>query len=118
MHKQTKKRVERGYKLINSPWTSSKVIVTSGGKGSARLLGRRVVRKPLQIREGMTFKEFKAILSALGFEGVQTTGNHKVYAEPKSDTVVVVPDYKDSDEVSVLHVRAVRRVLSEKGLLK
>lgn len=118
MNKQSKRRVERGDRRINSPWAGGKVLVTSSGEGIARLLGRRVGRKPLQIREGMTFKEFRAALRALGFERIHTTGNHKVYVEPKSDTVVAVPIYKDSDEVSLLHIRAVRRLLSEKGLVK
>jgi predicted RNA binding protein YcfA (HicA-like mRNA interferase family) len=118
MPKQSKLHVERGSGTVIRTMVGRILTTNQRAKISQFLDRRSVAKRRVVIREGITFKEFKAVLKAHGFEVIPTTGKHKVYAEPKSGAMVVVPSYGDTDEVSAVHVRALRKLLSEKGLAK
>ncbi|MUG95948.1 type II toxin-antitoxin system HicA family toxin [Scytonema sp. UIC 10036] len=68
------------------------------------------------VRE-IKFKELEDLLYSLGFATVPTTGSYKIYEYPSSATLVVLPGYEQQEYVRMVHLVAVRRILSEHGLM-
>ncbi|MBW4505017.1 MAG: type II toxin-antitoxin system HicA family toxin [Scytonematopsis contorta HA4267-MV1] len=68
------------------------------------------------VRE-VQFAELEQLLLDIGFAAVQTTGSQKVYEYPSSGTLIVLPDYEQQAYVRIVHLVAVRRILSENGLM-
>ncbi len=63
------------------------------------------------------FIELENLLLSIGFVKVATTGSQKVYQYPSSGTLVVLPGYEQQAYVRTVHLVAVRRILSENGLM-
>lgn len=63
------------------------------------------------------FHELEHLLLSLGFVTVPTTGSYKIYQYPSSGTLVVLPGYEQQAYVRTVHLLAVRRILSENGLM-
>ena len=63
------------------------------------------------------FVELENLLLSIGFVKVATTGSQKVYQYPSSGTLVVLPGYEQQAYVRTVHLVAVRRILSENGLM-
>jgi predicted RNA binding protein YcfA (HicA-like mRNA interferase family) len=68
------------------------------------------------VRE-IKFSELEQLLLSIGFVTMPTTGSQKVYQYPSSGTLVVLPGYEQQDYVRTVHLVAVRRILSENGLM-
>lgn len=68
------------------------------------------------VRE-IKFTELEQLLLSIGFAIVPTTGSQKVYQYPSSGTLVVLPSYEQQAYVRTVHFVAVRRILSESGLM-
>ena len=68
------------------------------------------------IRE-IKFTELEQLLLSIGFVTVPTTGTQKIYQYPSSGTLVVLPGYEQQAYVRIVHLVAVRRILSENGLM-
>lgn len=63
------------------------------------------------------FTELEQLLLSIGFVTVPTTGTQKIYQYPSSGTLVVLPGYEQQAYVRIVHLVAVRRILSENGLM-
>lgn len=63
------------------------------------------------------FIELENLLLSIGFVKVATTGSQKVYQYPSSGTLVVLPGYEQQAYIRTVHLVAVRRILSENGLM-
>ena len=57
------------------------------------------------------------MLYSIGFVTLPTTGSQKVYRYPSSGILVVLPGYEQQAYVRTVHLVAVRRILSENGLM-
>ncbi len=68
------------------------------------------------VRE-IKFTELEYLLLSIGFVTVPTTGSQKVYQYPSSGTLIVLPGYEQQVDVRTVHLVAVRRILSENGLM-
>ncbi|MBO3458895.1 type II toxin-antitoxin system HicA family toxin [Aetokthonos hydrillicola Thurmond2011] len=68
------------------------------------------------VRE-IKFRELEHLLYSLGFVTVPTAGSHKIYQYPSSGTLVILPGYNQQAYVRSVHLVAVRRILSENGLM-
>ncbi len=68
------------------------------------------------VRE-IKFTELEQLLLSIGFATVPTTGSQKVYQYPSSGTLVVLPGYEQQAYLRTVHFVAVRRILSENGLM-
>ncbi|KYC35749.1 hypothetical protein WA1_08070 [Scytonema hofmannii PCC 7110] len=68
------------------------------------------------VRE-IKFTELEQILLNIGFVTMPTSGRQKVYQYPSSGTLVVLPGYEQQACVRTVHLVAVRRILSENGLM-
>lgn len=68
------------------------------------------------VRE-IKFTELEQLILSIGFVTVPTTGSQKVYQYPPSGTLVVLPGYEQQAYVRTMHLVAVRRILSENGLM-
>jgi predicted RNA binding protein YcfA (HicA-like mRNA interferase family) len=68
------------------------------------------------VRE-VQFAELGQLLLDIGFVVVQTIGSQKVYEYPSSGTLIVLPGYEQQAYVRIVHLVAVRRILSENGLM-
>ncbi|HEY3364718.1 MAG TPA: hypothetical protein VGK74_06700 [Symbiobacteriaceae bacterium] len=130
MRKAVKRLQERGAKMIQD--SGNPVIIhladekASAVKEPAKTYGKstrnvryygRIARRRSTIHQGITFKELSHFLVQHGFEQVRTAGLHKVYREKSSDAMVVLPAYKDSDEIRPFHLATVRKLLVERGLV-
>ncbi|WP_238178466.1 type II toxin-antitoxin system HicA family toxin [Calothrix sp. 336/3] len=71
----------------------------------------------MMVRE-IKFIELEKLLLEVGFVAMQTVGSQKVYQHPPSDTLVVLPGYDRQSSVRQVHLVAVRRILSENGLME
>ncbi len=69
------------------------------------------------MHEEISFTVLERALKSVGFNRVHTSGPQKVYTHP-SDALVVLPPYGAKDSVRPIHLVAVRRTLSEKGVVK
>ncbi len=67
----------------------------------------------------MKVKDFLLFLylNSPKFVAVRTTGSQKVYEYPSSGTLIVLPGYEQQAYVRIVHLVAVRRILSENGLM-
>jgi hypothetical protein len=63
------------------------------------------------------FTELEQLLFSIGFVTIQTTDSQKVYQYPSSGTLIVLPGYEQQAYVRTVHLVAVRRILSENGLM-
>ncbi len=70
----------------------------------------------MMVRE-IKFAELEQLLYRIGFVTVPTTGSHKIYQYPSTDTLVVLPGYEQQTYVRTVHLVAVRRILVENGLM-
>lgn len=68
------------------------------------------------VRE-IKFTELEQLLLDIGFIAMPTSGRQKVYQYPSSGTLVVLPGYEQQACVRTVHLVAVRRILSENGLM-
>ncbi|MBW4669457.1 MAG: type II toxin-antitoxin system HicA family toxin [Cyanomargarita calcarea GSE-NOS-MK-12-04C] len=68
------------------------------------------------VRE-IKFTELEQLLLDIGFVTMPTTGSQKVYQYGSSGTLIVLPDYEPQAYVRKVHLVAVRRILSENGLI-
>ncbi|MEC4818157.1 MAG: type II toxin-antitoxin system HicA family toxin [Scytonema sp. PMC 1069.18] len=68
------------------------------------------------VRE-VKFNELEPLLFSIGFVLMSTSGTQKVYQHPSSGTLVVLPGYEQQAYVRRVHLVAVRRILSENGLM-
>jgi predicted RNA binding protein YcfA (HicA-like mRNA interferase family) len=64
------------------------------------------------------FTELEQLLFDMGFAEMQTTGSQKVYQYPASNVLIVLPAYDRQASVRKIHLVAVRRILSENGLME
>ncbi|HWI61758.1 MAG TPA: hypothetical protein VNT75_07975 [Symbiobacteriaceae bacterium] len=100
----------RGAKVIGDPGTHVIIHSLEGKLPKARR------RSAGTIHEGMTFKDLRHFLTRHGFEPIQSEGAHKAFREAASGAMVVLPDYKDTDEIRPFHLASVRKLLAETGL--
>lgn len=68
------------------------------------------------VRE-IKFTELEKLLLETGFVTMQTFGSHLIYQHLSSGTLIVLPGYEQQAYVRRLHLVAVRRILSENGLM-
>lgn len=68
------------------------------------------------VRE-IKFTELEQLLFSIGFVTMPTSGSQKVYQYPSSGTLIVLPGYEQQAYVRTIHLVAVRRILSENGLM-
>lgn len=68
------------------------------------------------VRE-VKFQELEQLMLDIGFVAMQTTGSQKVYQYAPSATLIVLPGYEQQAYVRTVHLVAVRRILSENGLM-
>jgi hypothetical protein len=68
------------------------------------------------MRKEVTFAELERALIKVGFTQSYPASPQKVYQHP-SDALVVLPTYHANEPVRPIHMAAVRKTLSEKGLL-
>jgi predicted RNA binding protein YcfA (HicA-like mRNA interferase family) len=68
------------------------------------------------VRE-IKFTELERLLLDIGFVTMPTAGSQKVYQYASSGTLIVLPGYEQQAYVRTMHLVAVRRILSENGLM-
>jgi hypothetical protein len=68
------------------------------------------------VRE-IKFKELEQLLFDMGFVAMQTTGSQKVYQYVPYSVLIILPGYEQQAYVRTIHLVAVRRILSENGLM-
>lgn len=69
--------------------------------------------KPKRVTHG----ELRRLLVALGFVEESVEGSHRAFRHADSDTLIVLPDYRDlSEPVRDEDLISVRRHLEERGL--
>ncbi|WP_337885677.1 type II toxin-antitoxin system HicA family toxin [Fischerella thermalis] len=69
------------------------------------------------MKRDIKFTELEQLLLDIGFVALPTTGYQKVFEYPQLKTLVVLPDYEKQQYVNAIHLVAVRRILSENGLM-
>ncbi len=63
---------------------------------------------------GVSFRDFEALLTALGFEFVRQAGSHRIYVHPKVDRPFPIqPDGKDAKRYQI---RELRDIIKKYGL--
>ena len=65
----------------------------------------------------ITFAQLERTLKNAGFVMSQSTDSHKVFEHTPTTTVVVLPSYDPKNEVTRAHLAAVRRTLTESGIV-
>jgi predicted RNA binding protein YcfA (HicA-like mRNA interferase family) len=70
----------------------------------------------MMVRE-IKFVKLEKLLLEIGFMAMQTSGSQKVYQQPLSGVLIVLPGYERQALVRTIHLVTVRRILSENGLM-
>lgn len=65
----------------------------------------------------VNFAMLEELLTKAGFKSLPTAGNHRVFKEPVSEAMVILPAYPKQAQVRPIHLVAVRRTLVENGLI-
>ena len=65
-----------------------------------------------------TYCELEQMLQEMGFVPILTTGTHRPYRHPETDTVVVLPDHDDTESVVPIQMVAIRRTVLERGVIE
>lgn len=85
---------------------------------SLRHGGRRGRMNKITLHRGMTFHELEQILQQLGFrEGLKSDG-FQSFREESSGALVILPAYKQEDEVRCHHLTTLAKLLVGKGLVE
>ncbi len=63
------------------------------------------------------FSTLRQILADAGFREVAISGSHLGFRHDKSDTLIVLPEYRATAHVAPYHLAQVRIMLDAKGLL-
>lgn len=65
----------------------------------------------------VNFATLEELLMKAGFKTLSTAGNKRVFKEPVSEAMVILPAYPKHAQVRPIHLVAVRRTLVENGLI-
>ena len=69
------------------------------------------------MRKAITADKLERVLLGLGFVTTSVPGSHKVYRHPTSAATIVLPFWPGKETVRPIHLVAIQRTLSEKGIL-
>lgn len=67
--------------------------------------------------KNIVYAQLEQLLFSLGFTCVETKGNHKAYSHPNSKALILLPSYKSTDRINIVHYLTVRRTLREYNLM-
>lgn len=67
--------------------------------------------------KNILFYDLKKFLFNLNFILLPTQGFHYVFQHSLSETLIVLPKYQDNAYVDLTHLVAIRKILSEHGLI-
>ena len=70
------------------------------------------------MNKSVAYRDLEQALVRMGFVPQPTTGTQKLFAHQSSDALVMLPPYSAQDSVSPAHVIAIRRVVTEKGVIE
>ncbi len=69
------------------------------------------------MRKEVTFRDLERVLLTVGFVITHGPGPHKLYTHPSFDAKIVLPPHQAKETVRLANLVAVRRTLSENGVL-
>ncbi len=65
----------------------------------------------------VTYRDIECVLAELGFDRLQSTGDHRAFRHEESDTLIVLPGWPADNELDAIHRAVVRRMLDERGVI-
>lgn len=73
------------------------------------------------IHEDVAYHDLERVLAQMGFvpsDARSPLAKYHVFTHQPTDTIVMLPYYKDDDNVSPAHLISIRRVVSERGVIE
>ena len=65
-----------------------------------------------------TYCELEQLLTEMGFVPIPTTGTHRPFRHPETDTIVVLPGHDETERVIPIQLVAIRKTVLERGVIE